>query len=411
MFKGGKSANPSKYLGNEIKYLKKVLAAESWSATGGSWANKLESDFAKLHGVKYAIAMNSGTSTLHAALLAVGVSPGDEVITPALTVIMDTTAIIHANAIPVYVDIEPRTFNIDPDLIESAISDRTRAIIVVSLYGLPPNLPKIIQIAKKHRIPVIEDNAQMMLSSVNGKLAGTFGDISSWSFENTKHISAGEGGIVTTNNEQLAILMRKIGGHGFKNLQASEGRIRLNQDVFQDPNYKRHDLLGWNYRMPEFNAAIALAQLERVEELVNLRQKSAQIFLDELVPSGFFQTQLIPQNYTHSYYTLAVVYHGKEIHGVSWQNFRKKYIELGGDGIYGAWSVPYQEPLIADGYFKKSNPNIYADISFKKGICPVAEQIQPLIMQFKTNYRDLKLAKRKAKILSETIKKVKNDRI
>ena len=122
MFNGGKSANPSKYLGNEIKYLKKVLAAESWSATGGSWANKLESDFAKLHGVKYAIAMNSGTSTLHAALLAVGVSPGDEVITPALTVIMDTTAIIHANAIPVYVDIEPRTFNIDPDLIESAIN-------------------------------------------------------------------------------------------------------------------------------------------------------------------------------------------------------------------------------------------------------------------------------------------------
>ncbi len=401
-----KRKNPSKYLGNEISYLKKVLNAESWSATGGSWANKLESEFAELHGVNFAVAMNSGTSTLHSALLALGVGPGDEVLTPALTVIMDTTAILHANAVPKYVDVDIDTFNIDVKHLEESITSKTKAIIVVSLYGLPCNLTEIMEIANKHGIPVIEDNAQCILSTYDGKIVGSFGAISSWSFENTKHISCGEGGIVTTDSEILAENMRKIAGHGFKNLKASEGRIRLNQEIFQDPNYKRHDSLGWNYRMPEFNAAVALAQLERVETLVRLRVESARMFLDVMSESDIFIPQAESSRSTHSFYTLAARYIGQEKLGVSWQDFRKAYVELGGDGIYGAWSVPYLEPLISTGKFRESNPAIYENVSFPNGICPNAELIQPQIMQFKTNYRDLKLAKVKSEILRETIKKV-----
>jgi perosamine synthetase len=217
--------NPSKYRGNEMNYIERVLNSEQWSATGGNWNNALEAAFCEKFGVKYAIAMNSGTATLHSALVACGVAPGDEVIIPALTVIMDATAVIHAGAIPVYADINPNTFNIEPTTLEQRITPRTKAIIAVV---------------------VIEDNAQCFLGKYRGKIAGTIGDMASFSFENSKHISCGEGGIVVTNNEQYAEKARKIGGHGYKHLKANEGRVRLRQDDFQRPDYKRFDTVGYN---------------------------------------------------------------------------------------------------------------------------------------------------------------------
>lgn len=399
--------NPSKYLGNELKYLKKVLHAQSWSATGGSWNQELERKFAEKFKVKYAVAFNSGTSTLHAALEAAGVKPGDEVISPALTVIMDTTATIHANAVPVYADIDPRTFNIDPEDIRRKITKKTKAIISVSLYGLPPDMNAIMAIARKHNLVVIEDNAQCFLGKCKGKLAGTFGHMASYSFENTKHISCGEGGIVITNNKRYAQKVRKIGGHGFKNLTAQEGRIRLRQDIFQDPDYKRHDEIGWNYRLPEFNAAVALAQLERIDELVSLRIKSAKMFIDAMRECDYMIPQETPAGFTNSYYTLGVIYEGVKKIGVSWKDFRKEYIKEGGDGIYGAWSVPYVEPVIAERKFVGRCPWVYKNVKYRLGLCPVAERIQPKIMQFKTNYRDLKLAKFKSEVLRRVIRKFK----
>lgn len=196
--------NPSKYLGNELKYLQKVLEGESWSATGGSWTIGLEKEFAKRIGTIYGVAFNSGTSTLHAALEAAGVEPGDEVISPALTVIMDSTATFHANAVPVYCDVDEKTFNLDPDDLERKITDKTKAIIAVALYGLSPDYDRILEIAAKHNIVVIEDNAQAVLSRYKGRILGTIGDMASFSFENTKHISCGEGGMILTDNEKYA---------------------------------------------------------------------------------------------------------------------------------------------------------------------------------------------------------------
>ena len=398
--------NPSKYLGNEIKYLKKVLNSESWSGTSGSWNQTLEKEFAKMLGAKYGIALNSGTSTLHSALEAAGVGPGDEVLSPAITVIMDATATIHANAIPVFVDVNPDTFNMDPVDLEKKITPKSKAIIAVSIYGLPPQMDKIMEIANRHNLIVIEDNAQCMLSTYQGRLMGTIGHMASYSFENTKHISCGEGGMIITNNEIFAERVRKIGGHGFKNLKAEEGRIRLRQEEFQNPQYKRHDTLGWNYRMPEFNAAIAYAQLERVEELVDLRIKSAEMFIEVMNETEFLIPQYVPEDCTNSYYTLGVKYIGNQTHVVSWADFRKMYVEAGGDGIYGAWSVPYLEPVIAERQFARRYPELYKNLEYKRGICPVAERIQPLIMQFKTNYRDLNLATQKVEILSKVIKQM-----
>lgn len=397
--------NPSKYLGNELEYLRRVLEGESWSATGGSWTIGLEKAFSKKIGTQYGVAFNSGTSTLHAALEAVGVGAGDEVISPALTVIMDSTATFHANAIPVYCDIDEETFNLDPNHLEKLITPKTKAIIAVALYGLSPDYDQILKIANKHNIPVIEDNAQAVLSYYKGKMLGTIGDIASFSFENTKHISCGEGGMILTDNEEYAERCRKLGGHGFKNLRAEDGRVRLNQEMFQNPDYKRHDSLGWNYRMPEFSAAVAYAQLERVDELVKLRQNAAQIFIEAMDDCDFLIPQKTPSDCVNSYYSLGVRYLGKEKIGISWQDFRKEYVEMGGDGYYGAWSVPYLEPMIENHVFAHRLPAIYENINYEKGLCPIAEKVQKQIMQMKTNYRDLELAKQKADVLNKLIQK------
>lgn len=400
--------NPSKYLGNELKYLANVLEGQAWSATMGSWVHGLEAAFAKKIGTRYGVAVNSGTAALHMALETVGVEPGDEVISPAVTVIMDSTATIHANAIPVYADVDEKTFLIDPDDFERKITPKTKAVIVVALYGASPDYERILRIAKAHHIAVIEDNAQAVLSQYHGKTLGTIGDISCFSFENSKHISCGEGGMLLTNNEEYAEKARKIGGHGFKNLKADEGRVRYtNKEMFQNPKYKRHDALGWNYRMPEFAAAVASAQLERVEEFVRLRQESAKIFMEAIADCPYMTAQENLPDTINTYYSLGIVYDGEEAIGIPWADFRKEYVEMGGDGFYGAWSVPYLEPVMAEGIFKKRLPAVYGDIHYEEGLCPHAERVQKKIMQFKTNYRDLDLAKQKAEVLKKLIQKYK----
>ena len=270
---------------------------------------------------------------------------------------------------------------------------------------MSPDYDRILEIAKRYSIPIIEDNAQAVLSFYKGKTLGTIGDIASFSFENTKHISCGEGGMILTDNETYAEKCRKLGGHCFKNLRAEDGRVRLNQDMFQDPNYKRHDALGWNYRMPEFTAAVAYAQLERLDELVRMRQDSAKILMDVMEGCDFLAPQKTPEGYVNSYYSLGVRYLGEEKLGITWQDFRKQYVEMGGDGYYGAWSVPYLEPVIAERVFAKRMPDIYENVRYEEGLCPVAERVQKQIMQMKTNYRDMELAKRKAETLYRLIRK------
>jgi len=342
---------------------------------------------------------------MHAALLALGIRPGDEVISPALTVIMNTSATIHANAIPIYADINPDTFTIDPADIERKITSKTKVIMVVHLYGLPCDMSPIMDIARKYNLFVIEDSAECFLSTYKDKMAGTFGDMASYSFEDSKHISCGEGGMLITNNSDYALATRKIGNHGFKNQIADEGRVKLNLDVFQNPNFKRHDEIGWNYRLSEFSSAIALAQLERLNELVELRIKSAEIFIDVMKECEYLIPQKTPKSFTNSYWALGVKYEGEKQINISWENFRKAYIEMGGDGFYSAWSIPYLEPVILDRNFLKINPSVYKNIFYKKGICPIAEQVQNKMMVFKTNYRSLEIAEKNAEVLKELIKK------
>ena len=168
----------SKYLGNEVEYVKRVLKSEARSATSGSWNHRLEQLVAGLFGVNYGIALNSGTSALHACLAAADIGPGDEVISPALTVIMDAFATLYLGAAPVFADVHRDTFNIDPEEVRRRITPRTKAIITVSLYGLPADMDPIMELATQHNLVVIEDNAQCMLGRYKGRLAGTIGHLS-----------------------------------------------------------------------------------------------------------------------------------------------------------------------------------------------------------------------------------------
>jgi perosamine synthetase len=384
----------------EFKYVREVLDSGFGSSTSGSMNNRFETAFAAKVGAKYAITFNSGTSTLHAALDAVGVKAGDEVIIPPLTVICNADVIFAQNAVPVFADIDPDTFNIDPVDIERKITAKTKAIMPVSLYGLSCDLDPIMKIADKYNLAVINDAAEAHMATYKGKPIGAIGDIISYSLENSKHITTGDGGIVVTDNEEYAIKLRKFGSLGYAAMKSGDGRIRINKEVFQDPNYKRHDTFGYNYRMPEVAAALGLAQTERMDYFINLRVKIAELFADVVAGCDYLIPQKTPAGYFNTYWTYVV----KFMHpNVSWQEFRKKYVELGGDGIYAAWVLTYEEELFLSEVYKERCPSIYSDLKYPRGICPVAEKVQPTLMQFVNNYGSVEEAKPQIVALSKTI--------
>jgi perosamine synthetase len=387
--------------GNELKYLKEVLASDFRSSKGSAMMRRFEELFASTFGAKYAISFVNGTATMHAALEARGIGPGDEVIVPPLTMSATAFAVLQANATPVFADVDPETFQISPASIESRISSKTKAIITVALYGLSPDMDPVMALAKQHGLFVIEDNAECFLGSYKDRLVGTLGHCGSFSFQSSKHLTSGEGGIVITDDLELAEGMRKVQSLGYAGVSATKGKISK-RDI-QDPDYARHVSMGWNYRMGELCCAVALAQLENIEKLVARRVEVAALF-DEAV-RGFedwFIAQRVPDNCRHSYWTwVAKLEHPH----LNWHHFRDGFMSRGGDGVYAAWRLTYLEPMFQDmkllgreQFISPENRNMYAP-----GLCPNAENLQPRLVQFKTNYWNLDDAARQSKILRETL--------
>lgn len=369
---------------------------------------RLEEAFARRFGVRYAITHNSGTSTLHSCLAAAGVGPGDEVISPALTVISNAAVTLHQNAVPVFADIDPDTFTMDPRDVERRITPRTKAIMPVHLYGLPCDMDPIMALAEKHHLVVIEDAAQCFLGAYKGRLAGTIGHMASFSFENTKHMSTGDGGIVITNDERLAEAVRKFSCMGYAMITAESGQVRTKAFAFQDPNYKRHASLGWQYRMPEVAAALGLAQLARLNDYVRLRQQIWALYAEAVKDCSYLLPQRTPPGYVNACWTFAARYEGDRAMGVSWHDFAAKFRDLSGEGVYAAWSVVYLEPVMAERRFYGRGcpadcPHYEGHAEWKPGLCPTAEAIQPTLMQFKGNIGDLGEAQRQADALRRTI--------
>lgn len=377
-------------LGNELKYLKEVLSNSS-EVKANPFTHRLEHVFAKKYGVKYAIAMNSATSAIHSALVAAEVGAGDEIITTPYTVLVDSSVPIIMGAVAVFADIDYHTHNIDPQSIKDRITKRTKAIIPVSYHGLPYDIDAVMEIANKYNLIVIEDNAQTQLATYKGRLVGQDAHMALWSFERTKHMSTGEGGILVTNDERLAVEARKFAGMGFMNLTAGKSKmVAITPKDFQRPDYVRHDRLGLNYRYNEFCAAVALAQFERLDESVALRQEIGKLY-DRVFKDTDFEPQTVPKGLTHSYFTYCVKSPFRETN--DWIDFYNRHLKNGGDDFYGMMQPAYKEPIMVKlGYDKKY-----------KGLCPVAEDVQRRSMLFKTNYRTIEEAVKYIGVLRKTL--------
>ena len=383
----------------ERQYVKEVLDGGFASAKNYSFVTRLEKEFAEKFNSKYAIAMVNGTVTLHCALEAAGVGEGDEVIVPALTMSSTNMCVLQANAIPVFADIDPDTLTISVEDIKKKITPRTKAIIPVSVYGLSPDIDAIMDIANEYGLTVIEDDAECFLGYYKGRVVGSTAHMSSFSFQASKHMTAGEGGMVTTNDPDLALKLRRYSGLGYGSIGLEKGRIT--KDDIQSPTFERHVVMGWNYRPSDLCGAVALAQLERLDELVEMRELAAKHFLDAVAPFNWLVPQATPEGYVNSYWAFVLKL---DIHKVAWQDFRKKFMELGGHGIYGAWVLGHLEPMYRNQAFLGREKTIarYGEYKYGKGLCPVAEAIQPTLLQFKTNYWDEADSVAQAEILRKT---------
>lgn len=250
--------------GREAEYLAECIRS-NWISSGGPFVSKFEKAFARAAGCPFGVATNSGTSALHLALAALGVGPGDEVVMPALTMIATANAAVYTGARPVLVDSEPRTGNIDPSRIAEKITPRTRAIVPVHLYGNPVSIDPIRRLADARGIPVVEDAAEAHGARIGRRPAGSLGAAACFSFYGNKIVTTGEGGMVTTSDASLARRLRLLRGH-----------------AFSPERHFWHASLGFNYRMTNLQAAVGLAQTERLGELVRARRDAARIYREHL---------------------------------------------------------------------------------------------------------------------------------
>ncbi len=385
--------------GLEKKYVLEALENGFRTSLNSTFNNRFENAFAKLYDSKFAIGLINGTATLHTALSALNVSPGDEVIVPPLTMSSPALAVLQNGTIPVFGDVDARTFNISPEGIERCITEKTRAVMTVSLYGQAPDYDEILKICNNHSLALIEDNAETFLAEYKSKLVGKFGSFASFSFQASKHLTSGEGGALITDDENLANRARRFSSLGYAGVSSKQGKI--SRDDIQDPKYSRHIALGFNYRMSELNAAVLLAQVERASELVEIRVKAAEFFKQAILGFKFVKPQADVEGCSNSYWTFAFIL-DTPTPAADWKRFRRVFLEKGGDPFYAAWKLSYLEPLFLSEIQKRTG--VWQE--FTSGICPIAEYLQPRMVQLKTNYWNLTDAERQASILRQALKEL-----
>ena len=276
--------NEPKLNGNELKYITDCITT-GWISSEGPYVKRFEDKFALTVDRKHAIAVANGSVALDAAIAALGITDGDEVIMPTFTIISCAAAIVRAGAKPVLVDADPLTFNMDVSQIEAKITPKTKAIMVVHIYGLPVEIDIVLDLSKKYNLKIIEDAAEVHGQTYKGKPCGSFGDISTFSFYPNKHITTGEGGMIVCNDDALAQKCRSL-----RNL------------CFKPERRFVHDELGWNFRITNLQAAIGLAQLERFDEAINKKRLIGEIYNANLDGINGIQLPLAHTNYAENIY-------------------------------------------------------------------------------------------------------------
>ena len=297
----------------EKKYVMEVL--ESHRLSYGPWSQKFEQIFAKEHDSKFAVFSNSGTSALHMALAAMkekyGWRDGDEVIVPAVTFIATSNIVIYNNMRPVFIDVDPKTYNLDPKKIEAAITSRTRVILPVHLFGLPADMDPILRLAKKYELRVLEDSAECMFAKYKGKKIGSFGDVGCFSTYIAHFLVTGVGGLAVTSDPELAVLMRSYMNHGrdsiYLNIDADKGLSKENLKLVVAKRFS-FVRLGHSMRATELEAALGVAQFEGRHGDIRRRREIASFYTKNLADlKRFIQLPTVPKGRDHNYMMYPIV--------------------------------------------------------------------------------------------------------
>lgn len=368
-----KPLKPYKTIGlSETKSVLKVMRKGKLSGFVGAWCNdfdggpfirKIEERWCQIFKTRHSITVNSNTSGLIAALGAIGLSPGEEVIVPPMTMSATVMAPLIYGGIPVFVDLEKNFFCLDYKKVESSITNKTKAIIAVNLFGHPAELQKLRKLADRKGIYLIEDSAQCPLATENDKFAGTIGHIGIFSLNYHKHIHSGEGGICCTNDDNLALRLKAIRNHGENIVEPLKIKDITN-------------LVGFNFRMTELSAAVGFSQLEKIDKLVERRVNIAEYISSQLSSYPFLQIPLVRKNCSHVYYVWTAKINKNEI------NISRSIIAK----ALKAEGIPVEEGYIKPLYLLPTFlqrkaighdgwPFNLTDINYKKGLCPVAEKL------------------------------------
>ena len=351
----------------ESGVLSQFLGTWSPDFYGGPKVQEFERQCEAYFGVKHAITVNSWTSGLIAAVGAIGIEPGDEVIVSPWTMCATATAILQWNAIPVFADIEPETFCLDPASVEANITSYTKAIMVVDIFGHSANMEALLAIAERHELKVISDTAQAPGTYYKGKKTGTMAHIGGYSLNYHKHIHTGEGGVLVTNDDEIAERLQLIRNHA-EAVVGDKGVIDL------------CNMIGYNFRLGEIECAIGIEQLKKLEGFVTSHQRAAERLTNGLSGLRGLRTPIVKPDCTHAYYMYPMVLDVESL-GVS----RTRIVEaLAAEGLMGLTAgytnihlLPMYQQKVAYGSkgFPWSSDICKRNVSYDKGICPVAERL------------------------------------
>lgn len=345
----------------ESKDLVAKALEEGWISSAGPYVEQFETEFAKYLGVKHAILVNTGTAALHLALLSAGIGEGDEVIVPSFTMAASWMAVMYTGAKPVFVDVDPVIYTIDPTLIESAITPRTKAIMPVHIYGHPADMDPILALAKKHHLVVVEDAAEAHGATYKGKLVGTIGDINAFSFYANKIVTTGEGGMVTTNDDDLANKARSL-----KDLAHSPAKRFI------------HDALGYNYRATSMQAALGIGSLRAIGDSLKQKTHMADLYGKGLSGIPGLTLPTTRDWATHVYWMYAILI-DKEKFGIGKDELRAKLLEKGVD-TRDFFYAPCDQPLLSTSlHFPITERIASQGLYLPSGLAITNEEIQTVV--------------------------------
>jgi dTDP-4-amino-4,6-dideoxygalactose transaminase len=349
----------------EIEAVQAVVESGRWGAEQGTEVRRFAAEFAAYHNAAYGIAVANGTVALKLALTAAGVGVGDEVIVPGYTFVATATAALEVGAVPVFADIDPQTYTLDPRSAAACVTPRTRAIIPVHLGGRPADMDALRVLAQRHNLIVVEDAAQAWGASWQGRMVGTLGHIGCFSFQSSKNITAGEGGIMLTNDAGLADMAYSLSNCGRR----------------KDGAWYAHFILGGNYRLGEFQGALLRVQLQRYPQHLERRQANAA-YLEQLLAAvaGIMPLPHDERVTVHAYHIMFLRYQAAAFGGVSKARFIAALQAEGITGMHGGYSLPvYRQPVMQAENFGLATPPLFSGIhpqppDYRQVSQPVTEQ-------------------------------------